>query len=235
MNIMYQKSGLKGRLQLPLNPNSQHERLRNMSKADSSTTPIRSRRAVLAGLASAGAIAAIPTTAAAMPSPADPVIALAARVVDAWDDFEAKVSAQNDCEEAVFEWRKLNPGPTVRSVFTGSDAEYLAWIISHDPSTDVTAKKYETDHADWKARERLVEREAGYTRADQARDRASDRFGDLRDDLVAVRPTTIAGLRAKAHAARVSSDEDLQQQIVFDIGVLFGDLDHDEQPVLSSS
>jgi hypothetical protein len=190
-----------------------------------------SRRTFINTLAALPFAASVPAN--ALPSEVDPVIALAECVVDAWNNFEAKVSAQNDCEEAVLEWQKINPGPTRRSAFAGSDVEYMAWFLAHDPNTDVTAKKYEADLADWKARERLVEREAGYTRADQARSHASDRFGDLRDELVAVRPTTIAGLRAKAHAARVSSDEDLQQQIVFDIGVLFGDLDSNEEAVRS--
>ena len=212
-----------------------------MSKADDSTTPIRSRRAVLAGIAITAAavpIAAIVPADAAMPHDVDPAIALAERVVGAWNDFEAKCRVSSDCEDGVFEWEKLNRGPTMRSVFVGSDADYLAYMAglsSYDPNPELRdpAKEYETAISEWAARRRTVERETGYTRAEKARERASDCFGDIRDELVDVRPTTIAGLRAKAHAARVSADEGLQQQIVFDIGVLFGDLDSNENSVLS--
>jgi hypothetical protein len=209
-----------------------------MSKADILPTPIRSRRAVLTAIAVSATVpiaAALPAN--ALPFEEDPAIALAARAVDAWNDFEAKCSVSSDCENGVIEWSKLNPGPTMRSAFVGSDADYLAFLAgrsAYDPNDlDVAAKEYETALADWAARRRLVERETGYTRAEKAQERASERFGDIRDELVDVRPTTIAGLRAKARAARVSADEGLQQQIVFDIGVLFGDLDSNEKPVLS--
>lgn len=159
-----------------------------------------SRRAVMAGIASAAALpiaAAMPAN--ALPFEDDPAIPLAVRAIEAWNDFDAKCRVSSDCEEGL----------------------------------DAAAKEHETALTDWAARRGLVERETGYTRAEQARERASELFGEIRDELVYVCPTTIAGLRAKAHAARVSSDEDLQQQIVFDIGVLFGDLDSNEKPVQS--
>jgi hypothetical protein len=211
-----------------------------MSKADILPTPIRSRRTVLAGIAIAATMpiaTAFPAD-AAMPYDVDPAIALAARAVDAWNDFASKCSVLSDCEDVVIEWRELNRGPTMRSVFVGSDADYLAYMAglsSYDPNAELrdAAKEYESAMSEWGARRRTVERETGYTRAEKAQERASERFSDLRDELVDVRPTTIAGLRAKAHAARVSADEGLQQQIVFDIGVLFGDLDSNEKAVQS--
>jgi hypothetical protein len=208
-----------------------------MSKADDFTTPIRSRRAVLAGIATLPIVAALPVAALAIPPNADdPVIALAERAIDAWNDFDAKCIESSDCEEGVNEWRKLNPGPTMREVFVGSDADYLAFhagLSPYDPNAELrdASKEYETAMSEWRARRRTVERETGYTRAEKAQERASERFGDIRDELVYVRPISIAGLRAKANAARVSSDEDLQQQIVFDIGVLFRDLDGNEKPI----
>ena len=104
----------------------------------------------------------------------------------------------------MIDWTKLNPRPKMEAAFK-----------------------------EWGKLRRSVENEAGYTRAQRAVKRASDRFGEIRDELTDARPTSIAGLRAKAHAARVSMDEDLQQQIVFDIGVLFGDLDSNEKAVQS--
>jgi hypothetical protein len=92
-------------------------------------------------------------------------------------------------------------------------------------------KEMEAAVKEWEKLRSHVENEAGYTQAERAQERASDRFGEIRDELQDTRPASISGLRAKAGAARVSSDEGLQQQIVFDIGVLFGDLDSDEKAV----
>lgn len=166
----------------------------------------------------------------------DPAIALAARAVEAWNDFEAKCSISSDCEDGVIEWKNLNPQPTMRATIVGTDEDYLAFQAgrsAYDPNADLAAAVKEPEVAlkAWGYRKRLVESETGYTRAASAQRRASERFSDIRDELVYVRPITVAGLRAKAHAARVSADEDLQQQIVFDIGVLFGELDYNEKPV----
>jgi hypothetical protein len=192
-----------------------------MTQADSvhSTPPTNTsltRRNMLGAITAAAAslpiAAAVPTAAPAMapnaaaagPVGVDPMIALAERTSAAWNDFEAKCSVTSKAEDAVIDWRNLNPQP-----------------------------KHETALNEWGAKKRLVERETGYTRAEQAQERASEHFGEIRDELVYARPVSIAGLRAKAAAAKISSDEDLQQQIVFDIGLLFGDLDSNERPVPS--
>lgn len=166
----------------------------------------------------------------------DPAIALSARAVEAWNDFEAKCRTTIECEDGVLEWKNLNPQPTMRATIVGTNEDYVAFHAgrsAYDPNADLAAavKEYEVALKAWGSGKRLVETEMGYTRAESAQRRASECFSNILDELVYVRPTTVAGLRAKAHAARVSSDEDLQQQIVFDIGVLFGDLDDDEKPV----
>jgi hypothetical protein len=107
-----------------------------------------SRRAVLTAIAVTATVpiaAALPAN--ALPFEEDPAIALAARAVDAWNDFEAKCSVLSDCEDGVFEWVKLNPGPTMRSAFVGSDAEYLTFHAgrsTYDPNADLdaAAKEY---------------------------------------------------------------------------------------------
>ena len=89
-----------------------------MSKADVSTTPIRSRRAFLAGIAvtavmpiaaavPAGAAAVMPNAAATLPHVVDPVIALAERAIAAWNDFEAKCSVTSKAEDTVIDWRNF--------------------------------------------------------------------------------------------------------------------------------
>jgi hypothetical protein len=61
--------------------------------------------------------------------------------------------------------------------------------------------------------------------------RAGKRFDKANNALYETRPTTLDGLRAKARAARVSHCDSLQQQIVYDIGVMFGDLNENEEPI----
>jgi hypothetical protein len=213
-----------------------------MSKADPCTTPIRSRRAVLAGIASAVALplaTALPVAATAMPltpEVADPVIALAQRAISAWNDFEEKCLVTSKAEELVIDWKKANPRPEMREAIVGSNEDYLAFhagLSTYDPNADLdaAAREYEAAVGEWGNLKRLVQKKTGYTRAERAQKRASERFHDVRDELYDTRPISTAGLRAKAAAARASSDEDLRQQIVYDIGVLFGDLDSDEKPL----
>ena len=129
---------------------------------------------------------------------------------------------------------RIGLGANIRTL--GDSSGYSAFHAGrsdYNPNADLDAAAIE--HAanlkDWGDRRRSVERQTGYTAAKAAQGRASEVFGDLCDELLYARPVSIAGLRAKAEAARVSANENLQQQIVFDIGVLFGDLDSDEKAV----
>jgi hypothetical protein len=183
----------------------------------------RTATALIAGTALNATAIAAALPAAREPLIADPVIALSERAIAAWNDFEAKCSISSKAEDLVITWKKLNPGP-----------DYLAFhagLSTYDPNADeaAAAKEYAAALREWGKRKRSVEKEAGYTLAERAQDEASDRFDDLRDELIEARPNSMAGLRAKARAARVSSDDGLQQQIVFDIGVLLGDLDENER------
>jgi hypothetical protein len=208
-----------------------------MSKADDCTTPIRSRRAFLTGVAAAAALpiaAALPVTAPALPSidqpTLDPVIALAQRAIDAWNDFEEKCLVTSNAEELVIDWKNANPRPELRPHTVGSNEDYLAFQVgrsTYDPNADLAAAVKEQEEAvrTWGKSRRAVERRSGYARAEQVQNRASEHFGEIRDELEDLRPISIFGLRAKARAARVSHDDGLQQAIVYDIGALFGDLD----------
>jgi hypothetical protein len=144
--------------------------------------------------------------------------------------------SQATAEELVIDWKNLNPRPELRAHTVGTEEDHLAFQAgksTYDPNADLRAAvlEQEAEVKKWGKLRRSVENETGYTRAERAQKRASDRFGEIRDELCDTRPVSTAGLRAKAAAARVSSDEDLQQQIVFDIGVLFGDLDSNEKPL----
>jgi hypothetical protein len=170
-----------------------------------------------------------------VPQVVDPVVDLAERAVIAWNDFAEKCSVMSNAEDLVIDWRKLNPAPKMRAAVVGNDQDYSAFQAgrsSYDPNADLLAavKEQQSAFKEWKKLERSVKTQTGYTRAERAQKLAGDRFEEVRDELVDARPTSIAGLRAKARAARVSHDDGLQQEIVFDIGVLFGDLDKNKKP-----
>jgi hypothetical protein len=174
------------------------------------------------------------------PRVVDPAIELAERAISAWDDFEAKCLLSSKAEELVIDWKKLNPQPVMRAAVIGSNEDYQAFragLSTYDPNADLdaAAKGHSAALKEWGKRRRSAEKAAGYTRAERVQALASERFEDIRDELYDARPTSIAGLRAKARAARVSSDDGLQQQIMFDIGVLFGDLDENEKPVATTA
>ncbi len=77
----------------------------------------------------------------------------------------------------------------------------------------------------WRAEEKTIKESSGYTRSERKQRRASTRFDQLRNVLLETTPTTMEGLRAKARAARVSGDDDLQQQVTYDIGTMFDELE----------
>jgi hypothetical protein len=200
--------------------------------------------AITAAAASLPIAAAVPTVALAMapnadaagPVVVDPVIALAQSLIDAWNDFEEKCLVTSNAEELVIDWKNLNPRPELRAHTVGTTEDYLAFqsgLSTYDPNADLRAavKEQEAAVKEWGKLRRSAENETGYTRAERSQKRASDRFHEIRDELTDVHPASTAGLRAKAAAARASSDENLQQQIVYDIGVLFGDLDSNEKPL----
>jgi hypothetical protein len=165
----------------------------------------------------------------------DPAIALAARAVEAWNDFEAKCGTLSDVEERVIDWKILNPRPERRELAVGTAGDDLAiraGLLNASPDLHAAVKEHKAALAEWEKRLKPVQKETGFIRAQRAETRASARFDEIRDELIETRPTSIAGLRAKASAARISTDEDLQLQIVLDIGVLFGDLDSDEKAVV---
>jgi hypothetical protein len=83
----------------------------------------------------------------------------------------------------------------------------------------------------WRAKEKAVERSSGYIQSDRAQRRAGERPDQANNALCETRPTTVEGLRAKAKAGHVSQCDSLWQQVMCDIGVMFGDLNQNEEPI----
>ena len=166
-------------------------------------------------LASLPIVAAVPSAVTALAMPAqppslqppagdDPVIEIAARVTAAWVDYEEKSRVHSRVDGRVIDWRRKNPEP------------------------DLPSSK-----AVWEKAYQAAKTKTGYRRAERVSQQASDFFDEVRDELRDTRPTSLAGLRAKAGAARATQDEELEQQLVYDIGVLFGDLDQNERPIVA--
>jgi hypothetical protein len=119
-----------------------------MPKADSSTTPIRSRRAVLAGMASAGAlpiVAAIPTAAApAMPAGSERAGAFARMeqivellrtcyVREGWKiDDEAAERALAFARQYAKDGSETDEGHQAAIDFVGSHGQSLDWVFCGD-------------------------------------------------------------------------------------------------------
>ena len=159
----------------------------------------------------------------------DPVIVVAERAIAAWNDFEEKCLVTSRAEELVIDWKNANPRPGLRPHIVGSNEDYVAFQAgrsTYDPSADLDAaiKEQEAAVREWGKSKRAVEKKAGYTRAERVQKLASERVGEIMDELCNLRPVSIPGLRAKARVARFTGDEDLQQEIVHDIGALFGDV-----------
>jgi hypothetical protein len=202
------------------------------------------RRAFMNTIVALPIAAAMPTTAppgdrpelpAGWPEMIDPAIAAADVAIKVWEKFEVACSAESKAEEVVIDWKNLHPRPALRGHVVGSDADFKAFQAgqsSYDPNADLreAVKEQEAAVTEWGKARKEVERACGYTRAQRAHRKMSDLFTEACDELIAARPTSLAGLQAKARAARLSHDEGIQQQIVFDIAVLFGELDQNERP-----
>lgn len=128
------------------------------------------------------------------------LIQLASRVMEVWREVAVLCAGLTPLEEAVIEWVRSNPFPEWQP---DPDAHELALRV-------------------WKRRKRAVERRCGLTSAEQVRDAANDRYDALRDELIETVPATLAGLRAKAIAARFCEDRELQIAVAFDTTEMFG-------------
>jgi hypothetical protein len=167
------------------------------------------RRAILAGVASASV--ALPVVAAAVPLPVpvptlplkpvseDPVIALAEEVISLDRAYEVASEAFTPFSEMMNKWRENNPMP--------------------EPNEDADAVKR------WERRERDAERRCGYRAAQIAEDRACKLSADSIEPLCDARPTSFAGLAAKARASRIidSTGKSWDWQLVEDIASLAGE------------
>lgn len=140
---------------------------------------------------------------------ADPIIDLAQRTIDAHHHYEATCCALNPCEQAFLKWREANAVPA-------------------DAGTSAMKE--------WKQREKAAKRRTGLSQAGAVQRAASTASVKLIDELIQAQPRTLAGLVAKARAARVVKvneiDDGLAVRIVWDIGVLAGETAPEEAAAL---
>jgi hypothetical protein len=106
----------------------------------------------------------------------------------------------------MFEWREKNPAPTFES----------------------NAEEYKAAKARWRRRERAAERRSGFTKAEADEIAASDAASKTRDELRAAVPQSLAGLAAKARAARIievdSDHPNIEFSLLYDIGEMAGEV-----------
>ena len=152
------------------------------------------------------AATALPAIAEGKPAQPDPVIGLAREVEEAYAADAAAYEVDAALDDAHCEWRTKNPMPS----FTVSRTR-----ISTERTEDAVIDKIETPLippeqraaekralANWKRRLRRWKVKSGFAAAEQAHDETSKRLEDAIDALADAAPTTIAGLIAKARAAR---------------------------------
>jgi hypothetical protein len=178
-----------------------------------------SRRAILAGAASVPALAlpvAVPLALPATIEPAaapDPVIALAARAIEAEDAHAAACVARNEPERAFLDWKKINPAPNEDNFQTPQEARAA---ISR-----------------WRRRMSAARRRTGFAEAEANQGDACEASWDAQQALAAAVPLTLAGLAAKARAWRCLHEqiEDIVDDIVYslarDIDVMAGGVDRE--------
>lgn len=196
------------------------------------TEPARpSRRALFALTAGAAAVTALPAIASAASGEPDPVIALADRTIELHRAYQAAVAAFRPYDEAMLEWHKANPPPPRPQPITvdhDKDARTITlrgWLTGDEFKTAVLVPEKRAQR-NYRRRERAAARRVvGYTEAKAAHLRAGDLFLDAVNALALAHPRTMAGLAAKARAARLLQCHDaLAQKLMFDIGIVAGEL-----------
>jgi hypothetical protein len=171
---------------------------------------------------------------------ADPIVALAERTMQAWNDLSAACAHVTPFEEAMIEWRKNNPQPQLRAyqvnpkqafhVATGRFFDIDGGpeaFVDFAPGADMNAalKEQKIAMGRWKRRKQAAGRRTGFAQARKTQDAASDRASELIEQLCAAQPRTLAGLAAKARAARLIDEGDLECSMAQDIGIMVGEID----------
>jgi len=198
------------------------------------------RRALLTAVAAVPAVALLPVASRALEQLNDPIIELAERTIQAWEDHGAACRAFEPFDLAMMDWRDANPPPksasreTVKAEYDAAGqvlnrtelGEQFVSIFDKSHAAEVATQTAAEERAmaNWLRRERAGERRIGYTKADAAAAAACHASAELNDELKKTHPQTIAGLFAKARAASLVCLSDLNDQLVWDIGLLAGEV-----------
>jgi hypothetical protein len=141
----------------------------------------------------------------------------------------------------MMDWRDANPCPksmTRKTVKTEYDADtgqvrnrkevgdYFVALMDKGYAAEVAAETAAEKRAmaNWRRRERAAEQQTGYAKADASAAVACTASVKLIEELIETRPRTIAGLFAKARAARLVCWEKLNEQLAYDSGMLAGEV-----------
>ena len=191
------------------------------------------------------AVLAKPITA---PAELDPVIELAERAIKAYREFDEANARFQSFDSAMIEWREKNPAPRQRDVPVNSKQAFnfgTEHFFDIDGNPQVPVKfeasaeweaaheEHESNLARWKRRETAAKRRTGYAKAKKDEKEASERSTDAIFALIAAHPRTMAGLAAKARAGRITQDDGIWQEIVYDVGIMVGEVEPEADEIES--
>jgi hypothetical protein len=181
-----------------------------MSKADISPTPIRSRRAVLAGIFAVAAVpiaTAIPTATPAMSSA--PARAHAdAKLLELGIEYERRLAVEEPLKEE--STRLWNVADRLRYEKLGIDPDNreacLAYVNDH--------------HSEWMHARDVADEEVGYSKAWRKTDRASTQTARVGKKIFKIAPSTMAGLLVRIRVIETHDeifDHDPAEQLLTEI------------------
>jgi hypothetical protein len=182
------------------------------------------RRAVLRSILAAGAVATVPAAGAIAADHADAALFALQADIEAADRLkEAFFDPFNAAEEAYMAVRAPIPAAPEDSAFTKEEwfltfKEKMA-ELNTSPSPEITA--YAAERQAWEEEDKRLHDETGLTAAEECEKEIDAEVLALRDQIVATRATTLAGLKFKAKYAvehyEGAPDEDDIDSIIDDI------------------
>jgi hypothetical protein len=179
------------------------------------TMTTTTRRAALSALAGASALAIHPSAAGAMASadyPDAALLALLPAIKAADDAYKQTFEPRNQAEEAymaIRPERPKTPGPT-----DGEWQDFLRRLPVAPRASVGEEADYERVVAVWEKECERLKIETGFGAAEKREDEACDVVSALRDRIVAIRATTLDGLKFKARYAVEHCDGEPDQEVM---------------------
>jgi hypothetical protein len=190
----------------------------------------KSRRAILRSILAGAAAATVPA-AGAIASAGHPDAALFALQADieAADRLQtAAFDVRNACEKACLAVRLPPPPKPEGAAFTNEEwfGMFVSKMTELNASPSPDGKAYDAAIEAWVQEKERLDDETGLTAAEERVAEAQSEGDALRDQIVATRATTLAGLKFKAAYAAAhypdEPDQDVMASIVADILAMEG-------------